>query len=173
MWVKTSEPNTVSPNIYFFVKKSSMYKFTLLCFPTNVECLICKLWDDSIILSWVLHISQDLYAEKKMGEIGPQPHLSTRWFYRIFKNVWVPSKTLLTQYTNNFWKCVLGFRKGKPLVGKWWHLHLPRIPKMLKNKGVTHIWNIYLSNISSSIYLQEKSPINTLNMFWFLIQSQR
>lgn len=78
MCVKTAEHNTVSPNIYFFVKKSSMYKFTLLCFTTNVECLICQLLDDSIILSWVLHFSQDLYAEKKIGEIGSQPRLSTR-----------------------------------------------------------------------------------------------
>lgn len=70
MCVKTAEHNTVSPNIYFFVKKSSMYKFTLLCFTTNVECLICQLLDDSIILSWVLHFSQDLYAEKKLVRLA-------------------------------------------------------------------------------------------------------
>lgn len=152
-----------------------MSKFTLLYFTTNMECLICQLWDDSIILSWVLHFSQ---VQKKNGELGPQPHLSTCWFYKIFKNAWLPSKTLpFTRYTSNFWTCVLGweglFRQGKPLVGKGWYLHLQKILKMLENNSATHIWNMYLDTISSSIYLQEKSLTNTLNMFWFLIQSQR
>lgn len=119
MCVKTAEHNTVSPNIYFFVKKSSMYKFTLLCFTTNVECLICQLLDDSIILSWVLHFSQNLYAEKKLVRLALS-HTSVHVDFTEFSKMPdchlrpSPSHSTPATFENVFWGGKGYSGKGSP-----------------------------------------------------------